>query len=198
MKRILFLLALASICLGFFTSVALADDNNKLLNNVVPKKPIAPSVNLLLRDDLKEEFKRVMKLYLAEDTQGYLSNFMEKLTMGSLTLSGKKPQVTKKDLEKRLEKEFKDNDFNQLKFEEVFDLSSPSMVFVLSEAQMHDAIPVWTFGIEAKEIAPFMQPGDFLVIANTLPEAGEKVRIPGSIYLILRKVDSKFMVAGID
>lgn len=185
---------LALIAVGAFAAGTDTELGSRKKRTGPPK-----SVNLLLRDELKKKFKTAMNDYFAENKAAYLSHFTDPLTMVSRTLAGKAPECPKEDLAKRLDDEFKGQDFTKVKFEDAFDFSSPSMVFVLSAAEMKSAIPVWPFTTEAKEIAQYMKPDDFLVIANTKPELMEKeISLPSCLFMIMRKVDNKLYIAGID
>ncbi len=198
MKRSLTLLVTLVLFIAFAAPVVQADSSNNLLKGVGKKKSRRPSMSLLLRDDLKAEFQAIWEAYLAEDKDDYLSHFADKLTMDARTLVGKRAASTKADLDKRVTREFKLQDFTKVQFEECFDLRSPNMVFVISEEMMHDHIPVWGFMIEPKQIRKYMKPGDYLVIANTLPDVFDKVSMPSTVYLIFRKIGDKYLVVGMD
>ncbi len=200
MPRIISIVSLFALITVFTLSVVHAEDSkNSLLKGIGGKqKKKAASIGLLVRDDLKELFSVVMDDYLAEDKEAFLSHFADQLTMASRTLSGKKAAATKKDLEKRIVREFKRQDFTQVAFEEAFDVDAPTMLFLMTEEQMHDSIPVWSFAITPKEILPYMKPGDYLVIANTLPSAAEKVLLPTTIYFIFRKIGKDYVIVGMD
>jgi len=198
MRSIAALLSAIVVLTVFFSRPLAADEATALLKGIGPKKAPVPSVGLLLRDDLKALFKNVMAAYFAEDKEKFLSYFNDQITMGSLTLQRKKPQATKDDLAKRIDKEFAAQDFKQLALDDAFDSLSPTMMFVLSEEQMRSNIPVWGFAAEPQDIVKFMQPGDYLVIANTLPDALDKVLLPATIYLIVRKIGDQFKVVGLD
>jgi hypothetical protein len=188
--------SLVAILLISLVSVAYAGG---LLKGVGEKKAKGPSIGYLLRDDLKNQFKAVMTAYLAEDMPGYLGYFDEQLSIASRKMYGKKTVASKADLEAKTKKEFASNDFTKVSFDEAFDINAPTMMFVLSEDQIHDSIPVWGFSIEPKEIAPFMPKGSYLVIASVLPDVYEKdVNLPGTMYIIFRKEGTKLIAIGIE
>lgn len=162
-------------------------------------KPVKTGMSLLLRDDLKDAFKSVMRSYFAEDETAFLAAFSDQLTMASRVRAKKSPNATKDDLRARVKKEFAQNNFTALKVEDAFDFQSPTMIFCLSEEQMHDKFPVWGFSQEPGDIVKFMKPGDYVVIANTRPQAAEKVpAIAFTYYLIFRKAGDKFVAVGLD
>lgn len=217
MRRPLLLVVLALASLSFLATPAFAKKSkpvseDELLQEVTKDKAVekkeaaaAPkqSMTLLLRDDLKDAFKNVMRAYFSEDEAKYLSFFSDSLTIASRARGKKAPgaAATKDDLKAKVRKEFAANQFKAkgLTVEDSFDFASPTMVFCLSEDQMHDKFPVWGFTIEPNEIAKFMKPGDYLVIANTRPQAADKVpSIAFTYYLIFRKVDDKFVAVGLD
>lgn len=185
-----------SVVLVSLVSVSAASG---LLSGVGEKKPAGPSIGFLLREDLKTQFKAVMTAYLSEDLEAYLGFFDETVTIASRELHGKKAATTKAELEKKTRAEFAANDFTQVTFDEAFDINAPTMMFVLSEAQMRDSIPVWGFSIEANEIIKFMPPDSYLVIASVLPTVYDKdVNLPGTKYIIFRKDGNKLIATGIE
>lgn len=177
-------------------SISRADKSNALLKGIGKKKKRTPSVSLLVRDDLRAAFKEVMTDYLAEDLESFLSHFTDTITDGRRALNGRKAAIGKKTLKRRIKREFRSQDFTKVEFDEVFDLRSPGRLFILSEAHMHDAIPVWGFGISPGDIAPLMKPDDYLVIANTAPDL-EKVTLPLTMYLIFRREGKDFVAVGL-
>ena len=207
------LLALGCLCVlaaPAYAKKVKAVSEEELLQGVTQEKaaqekaaPPKQSMNLLLRDDLKDAFKNVMRAYFSEDEAKFLDNFSNNLTIASRARGKKAPgaSATKEDLKAKIRKEFAAAQFKAkgLTVEESFDFASPTMIFCLSEDQMHDKFPVWGFTIEPTEIAKFMKPGDYVVIANTRPQAADKVpSIAFSYYLIFRKIDDKFVAVGLD
>lgn len=208
------LLALSCLCLlavpAFAAKKAKAVSEDEMLADVAKDKaaeqkaaPVKSSMNLLLRDDLKDAFKNVMRAYFSEDEEKFLSYFSDNLTIASRSRGKKAPgaAATKEDLRAKIRKDFAASQFKSkgLTVEESFDFASPTMIFCLSEDVMHDKFPVWGFTIEPTEIAKFMKPGDYVVIANTRPQAADKVpNVAFSYYLIFRKVDDKFVAVGMD
>jgi len=188
-----------TIILVLVISLISINVNAGLLKGIGKGKKKGPSLGYLLRDDLKEQFKKIWSAYLAEDKDTYLSYFDENLSIASRTLYRKKANVTKKELDKKVTKEFKRQNFTKVTFEDAFDVNSPRMLFVMTEEQLHDSIPVWGFSITPKEILPYMKPGDYLVIANTLPDVFDKnVNLPGTVYVIFRKDGKKLIAKGIE
>lgn len=179
--------------------VMLSANLNAGLLKGIGKKKKGPSIGYLLRDDLKTQFKKIWTAYLAEDKKTYLSYFDENVSIASRTLYKKKAKVKKQDLDKKVTTEFKRQDFTKANFEDAFDMDSPNMLFVLSEEQMHDSIPVWRFSISPKEILPYMSKGDYLVIANTLPDIMDKnLTLPSTVYVIFHKQGNKLIAKGIE
>lgn len=199
MRRLAVFIAVSTLIFTLVYSNALAGSklSGAKLKGVKEKKA-GPSIGYLLRDDLKQQFKRIWEAYLAEDKQAYLSYFADNITIADNGIYGKKARTTKAVLGKRIEKEFKRQDFTQVEFDEAFDMNAPTMLFVMTEEQLHDSIPVWGFSVTPKEILPFMKPGDYLVIANTLPDVFEVVSLPGTVYIIFRKDGQKLIAVGRD
>ncbi len=195
MKRLARFAILFLILLSFLATDASAANKKSLLKGVGKKKTKTPSMSLLLREDLKAEFKKAFSAYLQENMDDFMAFFDDSFYLNGRF--GKRGKVTPKYLQPKIARDFKQNDMKKVPISDVFDMASPSMTFVLSEEQICETIPVWNFSISAKEIRPLMKKGDYLVIANTLPAAMDHVPLPMTVYVVFRKIEGEFYITAI-
>ncbi len=197
---------LALFVLSLWAAPAMAGKRNDkdLLRRALQKKEVIkkkkrPSSKLIVRDELRETFQEVMSCYLAEKKDDLLNHFSDHLTQGMLNHRGDRvfKNISKDKYARQISQEFKYQDFTKATYQECFDPDSPRMMFVMSYEDMTSGkVPVWGFSISYKDIAKQMKVGEYLVIANTLPESIDKVTLPLTMYMIFKYEDGKWKVSG--
>jgi len=205
MKRAAVLVVFALFLCSVIYSPAIAGNDKDLLRRALQKKQEEkkvtqrPNSKLIIMDELREEFKKLMISYLSENKDEVLSYFSDDISQAYLNDNGDRAfkNLKKADYAKQLADDFKYQDLTQAKYEECFDPESPRMMFVLSYEQISESnVPVWSFSIDYRDIARQMKAGEYVVVANTLPDSIDKVSLPLCMYYIYKRVDDKWKVVG--
>lgn|GEM_PF-3256387 len=205
MKRAAVLVVFALFLCSIFSSPAMAGNDKDLLRRALQKKQEEkkvyerPNSTLIIMDELRDEFKKLMSSYLSEKKDDVLNYFTDSISQAYLKDNGDRAvkNLKKTEYAKLLSDEFKYQDFTQATYEECFDPESPRMMFVLSYEQISESkVPVWSFSIDYRDIARQMKAGEYVVVANTLPDSIDKITLPLCMYYIYKRIDDQWKVVG--
>ena len=165
--------------------------------STVPKTKA--DAGLAEREDVTKAYKEIAAAYLSEDLATYSDRLDEKVALVGNVILSREPMVDKAEAAKKAKQVFDVEDLKKLSYGEVFDAKDPNAFFIVGYDQLQKAkpFPVWPFSTPWQDIKPFVKPGEWLAIARVNPKTMSKgVRLPDSIYFVLRKVDGRWKVAA--